>query len=90
MKPREFKGDAYFPTFIEARDFGAKHGKGWPAWRVVAYTRGWAVQAYPSGPYFNLAGELPDYAATSRFNPAINDDGGPSDHHDCDNGWTIA
>jgi hypothetical protein len=58
MKNHEHKNTAYFKTFIEARDHGQKHGKGFPAWRVVPYGRGFAVQAFISGPYFNMKGEL--------------------------------
>lgn len=50
------KGIAYFPTFEEARDFGCEHGRGFPAWRVVHYDLGWAVQTRPSGDYFGPDG----------------------------------
>ena len=55
---KEFKDVAYFENFNDARDHGAEHGKGFPNWRVVSYGRGYAVQAYISGPYFNMKGEL--------------------------------
>jgi hypothetical protein len=58
MKTHEHKNTAYFKDFVAARDHGAKHGKGFPNWRVVSYDRGYAVQAYVSGPYFNLKGKL--------------------------------
>ena len=58
MKTQEHKDTAYFETFIKARDHGEKYGKGFPNWRTIPYGRGWAVQAYISGPYFNLKGEL--------------------------------
>jgi len=51
-------GVAYFQVFNDARDHGQKHGKGYPAWRVVSYERGFAVQARISGPYFGKNGEL--------------------------------
>jgi len=66
----EHKGIAYFANFHEARDHGEAHGRGFPSWRVINYERGYAVQAYPSGPYFSLSGGLPDYAETSNYNPA--------------------
>jgi hypothetical protein len=56
-KPIERKGIAYFPTFQDAREHG-RSISGFPAWRVVSYGLGWAVQAYPSGPYFNLKGQI--------------------------------
>ena len=60
--PFERKGTAYFPTFEGARDFGEDVGvgKGHPAWRVVYYDLGWAIQARPGGPYLNLKGEWND------------------------------
>lgn len=57
-KPVEVRGIAYFSLFEEARDFGAMHGHGHPAWRAVRYERGWAVQVRPSGPYLNAKGEV--------------------------------
>ena len=51
-------GVAYFQDFNDARDHGQKHGKGYPACRVVSYGRGFAVQARISGPYFGKNGEL--------------------------------
>lgn len=48
---------AYFPTFEQAREFGAQHCKGFPAWRVVEYQRGFAVQTRPSGDYLALDGK---------------------------------
>ena len=58
MKPHthEHKGIAYFDTFEQARDFGGDVGRGFPAWHVVPYERGWAVQTRPSGDYFSLDG----------------------------------
>jgi len=58
VRAMEHKHTAYFKYFTDARNHGQKHGAGFPNWRVVNYDRGWAVQAYISGPYFNLAGEL--------------------------------
>lgn len=52
-------GIAYFDTFEEAREHGQRHGKGWPAWRVVSYQLGYAIQVRPSGPYLNGDGEIP-------------------------------
>ena len=49
---------AFFQDFNDARDHGQKYGKGYPAWRVVSYGRGFAVQARISGPYFGKNGEL--------------------------------
>ena len=54
----EEDGVAYFQDFNDARDHGQKHGKGYPACRVVSYGRGFAVQARISGPYFGKNGEL--------------------------------
>jgi hypothetical protein len=56
----EEDGVAYFQDFYDARDHGQKHGKGYPARRVVSYGRGFAVQARPGGPYFGKNGELID------------------------------
>lgn len=47
-----YRGVTYFPTFQEARDRAAQEVRGFPAWRVVGYERGWAIQYYPSGPYY--------------------------------------
>lgn len=52
------KGVAYFPTFEKARDFGARYGQGYPAWRAVPYELGWAVQVRPGGPYFGPKGDV--------------------------------
>jgi len=46
------KGIAYFDDFYEARDVGGAEIKGHPAWRVVRYERGWAIQYNISGPYY--------------------------------------
>ena len=53
----QHKGIAYFPTFYAARDFGALHCRGFPAWHVVEYTRGHAVQVRPGGDYLALNGK---------------------------------
>jgi hypothetical protein len=58
LRVTEKNGVAYFQDFNDARDHGQKHGKGYPAWRVVSYWRGFAVQAVISGPYFGKNGEL--------------------------------
>lgn len=52
------KGHVYFKSYHDARDFGVLHCKGYPAWRCVAYDRGWAVQVRPSGPYLNKEGKI--------------------------------
>lgn len=57
MKPKEYKGVAYFPDFFSARDFGTKYCKGYPAWRVVEYGQGYAVQLRPSGDYLSTNGK---------------------------------
>lgn len=57
MKTHEYKGHAYFSDLAEARDFGAKHAKGFPSWRVVEYERGFAVQLWTSGDYLALNGK---------------------------------
>ena len=47
-----YKGIAYFPDFHDARDTAQREVKGHPAWRIVPYDRGWAIQYRPSGPYY--------------------------------------
>lgn len=39
----------YFSTFEEAREFARKHG--FPTNRILAYTRGWAIQLKAGGDY---------------------------------------
>ena len=56
QKVRIKKGIAYFPTFEAARDFGKKHCIGFPAWRVVEYEIGCAVQIRPGGDYLGVNG----------------------------------
>jgi hypothetical protein len=53
---RVYQGVAYFPTFDSARDFGAATCQGFPAWRVVGYERGHAVQVRPGGDYLGPNG----------------------------------
>lgn len=48
----EWNGVWYFPTFEEARDEGKRNIRGFPAWRVVEYLRGFAIQYRPGGPYY--------------------------------------
>ncbi len=54
----EIDNVAYFVAFRAARDHGAKHCRGYPNWRVVAYATGFAVQVRISGPYLNHEGEV--------------------------------
>ena len=51
------KGIQYFQSFHDAKSIRDRLGG---EARVVKYTLGWAVQYYPSGPYF------PDAEATAR------------------------
>lgn len=55
MKVR--KGIVYFEMYREAREFGEMHTKGWPAWRVVDYMVGFAVQLRPGGDYLGPNGK---------------------------------
>jgi len=49
--PKQYKGVAYYPSREEAELRMAEDA---PTGRVVAYTRGWAVQIRISGPYLSL------------------------------------
>ena len=53
---RIYQGVAYFPSFETARDFGSEFARGFSAWRVVGYQRGFAVQTRPSGDYLGPDG----------------------------------
>ena len=50
------KGVAYFKTFNQAREFAAHHVKGFPAWRIVDYQLGFAIQVRPGGDYIGADG----------------------------------
>lgn len=54
----ERKGVAYFRDFSAARDHGAEHCQGFPSWRIVSYTLGYAVQVRPAGPYLDSTGNI--------------------------------
>ncbi len=43
------KGVFYFATFQVARQYALDNG--FPTNRIIAYTRGWAIQLRVSGPY---------------------------------------
>jgi hypothetical protein len=55
-KAKTHKGIYYFPTADAAREYAAANG--WPD-RIVEYTRGYAIQAGPSGNYAGPAGDPP-------------------------------
>ena len=50
MKTR--KDTYYFDTYDSARDWAVYNS--WPITRIIEYSRGYAVQLHPSGPYAGL------------------------------------
>ena len=46
---KTYKDIFYFPTFDTARQYANRFG--YPTDRIIAYTRGWAIQLRVSGPY---------------------------------------
>jgi hypothetical protein len=51
-KPKTYQGVSYWPTYESARAAAAE--RGFSTERIIKYGRGWAVQAYISGPYLNV------------------------------------
>ena len=45
------EGVTYFKSFYDARDLSVMV-KGWPAIRVVEFTKGFAIQYTPNGAYY--------------------------------------
>jgi hypothetical protein len=52
FEPHRISADLwYFETHHHAKDYACRNVKGFPAWRIVEYTRGHAIQLRPGGPY---------------------------------------
>ncbi len=61
MKPTNHKGVSYYPNLAEAKTVlsAVSQRYGLTEARIVEYTKGYAIQKYKSGPYFNaLTGEF--------------------------------
>lgn len=57
-RPTKRAADATrFLTFDDASAFGAKHVKGWPAWRVIGHTDEFYIELKPEGPWLAIGDE---------------------------------